>query len=97
MYSGGVAKPERSEAYKAWIRTLPCLLCGTTRGIEPCHTGPHGMGQKASDFTCVPACAWHHRHGKDAIDVLGKRFGEHHGIDMDELRERLNAAWRSVK
>ena len=46
--------PERSEKYKAWIRTLPSILTGKTP-CEACHTGTDGgMRMKASDFSCVP-------------------------------------------
>ena len=38
-------KPLRDPRYLAWIRTLPCVVCGSTRRIEASHTGPTGSGR----------------------------------------------------
>jgi hypothetical protein len=46
-------KPPRSRLYLAWIRTLPCIVCGSIRGIEASHTGPHGLSQKSSDYSAT--------------------------------------------
>ena len=44
--------PPRNEAYKAWIRTLPCLQCGIEHRSEAAHTGTDGsMSMKASDHS----------------------------------------------
>ena len=39
-------KPARDSRYLAWIRTLPCAVCGPTRGIEVSHTGPDRLGPR---------------------------------------------------
>ncbi len=57
-------KPPRNPHYLAWIRTLPCVVCGSTGWIEASHTGPHGLGQKSSDYSAIPLCAKHHRTGE---------------------------------
>ena len=41
------------------------------QGIEASHTGPHGLGQKSSDFSAIPLCYQHHRTGKDSYHKLG--------------------------
>ncbi len=83
-------KPPRSSPYLAWIRTLPCIVCGTTRGIEASHTGPHGLGQKSSDYSTVPLCIKHHRTGRDSYHKLGPRkFSEAHGVDIRAIVSRL--------
>jgi hypothetical protein len=89
-YSG--TKPERDAKYRALVRTQPCAACGSWRGIESAHTGPHGMCQKASDFDCIPLCSKHHKIGKDSLHKLGPvKFARVHGLDVQviilDLRE----------
>jgi hypothetical protein len=48
-------KPQRNSRYLAWIRTQPCCVCGSTRGIEASHTGSHGIGPEISRFFRDPA------------------------------------------
>ena len=84
-------KPARSPKYLAWIRTQPCLVCGSTRWIEAAHTGPHGLGQKPPDSSAVPLCLKHHRTGNDSYHRLGPRkFGEVHHLDLPAIVRRLN-------
>jgi hypothetical protein len=84
-------KPPRSRHYLAWIRTLPCFVCGVTRGIEASHTGPHGLGQKSSDYSAIPLCYKHHRTGSDSYHRLGPRqFCEVHNVDIRAIVSRLN-------
>lgn len=86
--------PARNWRYRAWIRTLPCAACGTNKRIEASHTGPHGLNQKASDYTCVPLCIEHHRTGKEALDRIGRpQFERLFQIDLTELGRRLNRIW----
>jgi hypothetical protein len=84
-------KPPRNREYLAWIRTLPCIICGAIRGIEASHTGPHGLGQKSSDYSAIPLCVRHHRTGNDSYHKLGpRRFCAAHGVDVPALVARLN-------
>ena len=84
-------RPRRSREYLAWIRTLPCVVCGSTRYIEASHTGPHGLGQKSSDYSVIPLCIKHHRTGNDSYHKLGPRkFCEVHGVDIRGIVSRLN-------
>jgi hypothetical protein len=84
-------KPARNLKYLAWIRTLPCLICGRTGGVEAAHTGPHGMAQKSPDTSAVPLCVRHHRTGRDSYHKLGARaFERRHGLDLRTVVERLN-------
>lgn len=85
-------KPQRSWRYLAWIRTQPCCVCGSRRGIEASHTGPHGLGQKSPDSSAIPLCRRHHRTGKDSYHRLGpRRFSEVHDLDIPAIVRRLNA------
>src|SRR5260370_36636870 len=83
--------PTRNPRYLAWIRTLPCLVCGRTTGIEAAHTGPHGIAQKSSDRSAVPLCRPHYRTGRDSYHKLGPRaFERHHRLDLHEVVSHLN-------
>jgi hypothetical protein len=69
-------------------------VCGIQTRIEACHTGPRGLGQKASDYTCVPLCAEHHRIAKDAVDKIGNaQFEQRFAVDLAALVRRLNRIW----
>jgi hypothetical protein len=84
-------KPPRNPRYLAWIRTQPCCVCGSKRGIEASHTGPHGLGQKSPDSSAIPLCAKHHRTGADSYHRLGPRkFAEKHNLDIPVIVRRLN-------
>ncbi len=66
-------------------------VCGSTRGIEASHTGPHGIGQKSPDTSAIPLCARHHRTGTDSYHRLGPRkFSERHNLDIPAIVRRLN-------
>jgi hypothetical protein len=84
-------RPPRSRRYLAWIRTQPCCVCGSRRGIEASHTGPRGLGQKSPDSSAIPLCRRHHRTGDDSYHRLGPRkFGEVHNLDLAAIVRRLN-------
>ncbi|MGA3028350.1 MAG: hypothetical protein ABSF98_26680 [Bryobacteraceae bacterium] len=85
-------KPARNPQYLQWIRTLPCTVCATIRGVEAAHTGPRGLSQKSSDTSAIPLCARHYRTGDDSYHRLGpRRFSEVHGLDIPALVARLSA------
>lgn len=88
----GGSSPARDFKYRAWIRTLPCALCGSQPSAAA-HTGTDGgMKQKASDYSCVPLCPDCHHHYHNS----GKRhLEEHGGLDFAELVRRLNWLWRN--
>lgn len=89
--SGG---PARDWKYRAWIRSFPCAACGIEQNVEAAHTGPHGLGQKASDYTCIPLCINHHRGGNDALDKIGTAaFEQRFRQDITLLVRRLNRLW----
>ena len=60
----------RAEAHLAFIRTLPCAVCGKCGETEAAHVRygdrragqrPTGMQEKPDDRFTVPLCAEHHR------------------------------------
>lgn len=81
----------RSAKYRAWVRSLDCVVCSVSQGIEAAHTGPRGLGQKSSDYSCIPLCRRHHRTGNDSIHSMGpRRFAERHQLDIASIVARLN-------
>jgi hypothetical protein len=88
------SKPIRDESYLRWIRTLPCSACvKQRRKVEAAHTGPHGMSQKASDYSCIPLCRVHHQE----YDSGPQAFQERHGIDVPNLVVQLQAIWQAAE
>lgn len=69
------ARRDRDLEYMLLVKSLPCavLTCAPDASrVTPCngaieadHMGPRGLGQKASDRTCVPMCEQHHRERTD--------------------------------
>lgn len=85
-------KPGRNRDYLAFVRSLPCVVCHVDPGervIESAHTGPHGLSQKASDYSAVPLCSPCHRTNRDSNHALGKKWAEHHQIDLRGLTAGL--------
>lgn len=80
-------KPVRSDHYKTWVRSWPCIACGTIkRAREAMHIGPHGISQKASDLDCLPGCYKCHAE----LHRLGPvRFQMLHNLDFREAIEVL--------
>jgi hypothetical protein len=85
-------KPPRDPEYLAFVRSLPCCVCGSRRSVEAHHTGPRGLSQKSSDYSAIPLCALlHHRAGKHSFHVLGRRaFEEHHKISIAQIVRQLS-------
>jgi uncharacterized protein DUF968 len=86
---GRPQKPARDSAYLRWIRSLPSLLSGRY-GCDACHTGAHGIGQKASDYLCIPLTRKEHRE----FDKGPRAYAEKHGLDVAAAVARLNAEYR---
>ena len=86
-------KPIRDKWYRRFIASLPCLVCGTRRNVDPCHTGSHGIGTKSSDLNCIPLCRKHH----DEFDEDPKLFAILHGLDIRALIARYNATWLQLQ
>jgi len=91
--------PARSWKYLAWIRSLECVSCGSSRDVEAAHTGSDGgMRQKSSDYSCIPLCAdCHtqapHSHHRDRA-ACEQRILERHKLTIAELVKDLNREWK---
>ena len=92
------AAPVDDPRYRAWIRTFPCVVCGSSRQVEAAHTGPHGLAQKSDSRTCLPLCnpvqGGHHQTGDDSLHRLGPaRFEEVHQLSISGWVKYFNELW----
>ena len=82
------SKPWRSERYRQWIRSLPCLICGTQPAGHAHHEQQEGngvMGDKCGDDRCLPLCWHHHRNRHDK----GRSFWG--GADIEAVIFRIKS------
>ena len=79
--------PSRSPQHLAFIRSLPCLVCGSRRNVEAAHfPGARGMGQKRSDFETGPLCRIHHA---EQHRIGWPRFVQTYDLDLAEILKEL--------
>jgi hypothetical protein len=53
----------RSESYRRWVASLPCIACGYEGASQAAHANfGKGLGMKTSDLTCFPLCGPHGYH-----------------------------------
>ena len=85
--------PWRSEAYRRWIASQPCMICGNPE-TQAAHTERGGMSMKGSDASCVPLCVRHH------LEFDGKiRNGSVSELQRSEFQEAAAVfyfRWRNV-
>jgi hypothetical protein len=74
--------------YRQWIKSLPSAVSGQL-GCDPSHTGPHALGQKASDLTCIPLTREEHQE----YDANPEVFCLKYGLEVPGLVNRLNRHW----
>jgi len=81
-------QPWRCYRYRQWIKSLPSAV-SDAYGCDPCHTGPHPFGIRASDATCIPLTRTEH----DEFDANPEAFCAKYGLDVKALTRRLQHAW----
>src|SRR5512132_2267619 len=100
-------RPGIDTAYLAFVRKLPCVVCGARGGrlvgdvfypVEAAHTrvfGMRGMAQRSPDRSALPLDGWCHRDAPDSYHHLTPehRWAEHHGIDIRETVAQVNHAF----
>lgn len=67
-------KPSRSEEYLEHVRQHDCCNCGAPGPSDPDHVGERGIGQKCSDFLCIPLCRRCHSFRTDHNRLPEKLF-----------------------
>lgn len=67
------------------------LIVRTTEQSQACHMGPHGIGQKASDYTAIPMCAKHHEQIGSSVNKL-EVLGINYAALVAKLREAFEAS-----
>lgn len=92
----------QEQNHLAFIRQLPCCVCGKRTGVEAAHLrlaspvhgkGVTGMATKPSDCWVTPLCAEHHRTDVDSQHAGSEvEFWDRHGIDPFMLALSLHAA-----
>jgi hypothetical protein len=87
---------QRDERHLAFIRTLPCCICGAIN-TEVAHLRvgsiehgkrSTGMAEKPSDRWVLPLCNWHHRRQHSMPEL---KFWSEVGIDPFLLAISLRA------
>lgn len=87
-------KTTRSEPYKKFIRSMPCLICGRQAIHHHEPLNGHGIGLKGPDDEAIPLCVVHHnqRH------ALGRdTFYSINGKDWRYEVKRYQAMFKDIK
>lgn len=85
-------KPQQDPDYLAFLRTQPCCVTGSWRGVESAHFGPRGRGQRADDRQALPLTRQLHRQHH----ALGTaKFVELHKLDLNALILDHNSLYES--
>ena len=82
-------KPTRDAGYRRFVKQFACVACGGTRLVDPAHTGPHALGQKADDMGVLPACRKCH----DEFDADPRAFIDLYNLDVPALIRKFNLLW----
>jgi hypothetical protein len=82
-------KPIRNPAYRRFVKRFACIGCGATRGIDPMHTGSHGLSQKGCDMKVLPGCRKCH----DAFDADPRGFAARHHLNIPAQIRKFNRLW----
>jgi hypothetical protein len=91
MYSR--SKPTRDPLYLRFVKSLPCVACLTRWNVDPCHTGPHGIGQKSCNLSCIPLCRKHHQQ----FDADPRGFTDKHRLNVPALIARFNEVYLRIE
>ncbi len=90
LYNRYLEAPARDELYLAYVRSFPCVVHGCRRKAEAAHIGPHGVAQKASDYSTAPICEHHHRTSPSSLHNIGLlAFERLHGVHLMDVVRRL--------
>jgi hypothetical protein len=100
--------PVVDEAYRRFVRGLPCLIpgCAGSSIFHHQHKKGHGVkGALCTDYRGLNICEWHHTLGgterlPGSYHGMGKltgwRFWQHYGVDVETMIHDLNRAWLEI-
>lgn len=97
LRSRGKHPRARSGQHLTFIRTLPCLICGSRRNTQAAHIRAAnpiygkrhtGLGEKPSDRFCLPCCSDCHHEQHQGNELA---FWQAHGIDPFQVAAALFA------
>jgi hypothetical protein len=83
-------------AYRAFIATIPCLICGRAAVVHHQNERYHGSkSMKASDYRSLPLCPDHHNGGGTELQPGSYHsdnwaFYEKYGIDVEAKIAQFN-------
>lgn len=91
---------QKDRKHLAYVRSLPCCVCGSTRNVEAAHLKMRlreigkempGMQEKADDQFTTPLCHYHHQRSIQAQHKVGEQefWFEIHGRNPFDIAERL--------
>ncbi len=82
------SQPVRNETYRRAVASLPCAICGMPGYSQAAHgSAGKGMGIKACDLTCFPACC-------DRPDARGCHSRLDQGaLFSKSVRHQLEPVW----
>lgn len=85
--------PLRSEAFRRWIATFPCIICLNPE-TQAAHTEKGGTSMKGSDASCVPLCCTGHCHHQQLDGSVDLPNGEKGNKRMPDGRFRFEHFYR---
>lgn len=89
--------PDRDANYLKFIRNLPCLVCGG-QAAHAHHSEFRGLGEKGSDYSCIPLCSPHHTGRSDSIHAIGiDKFEVRHKLDIDKIVQQLLSQYKRLQ
>jgi hypothetical protein len=60
-----------TQRQRAAVAGCVCIVCGSTRGVDPAHLIPRALGGCGDPLCVVPACREHHRaYDRRELDLL---------------------------
>jgi hypothetical protein len=86
--------PDQAEVYRDWIRQQPSCVSKSPRNIEACHTGPRGLWQKSSGYTCIPLT---HEEHMELHRIGPWKFQAKYRIDFEVIIEGLFTEWSELQ
>lgn len=73
----------KEKLHLAWVKSLPCGVCGSQEGSEAHHVEQHAQ------YTCIPLCADCHRGGHNGIHGQKRIWNVLKKTEMDVLNDTI--------